>query len=218
MAPYYPVFLDLRGRVCVVIGGGEVAERKLQNLSECGAEVTVVSPVVTPGIRALAESGKLRWESREYTEGDLKGVFLAIAATDVASVNRAVAEEAAEEKVVLNVVDKPDLCTFIAPAIVRRGEVTVALSTSGTSPALARKLRESLEGSDLLQYADLAGTLSQARKKIKQLGVQVHPDRWQECISADLVDLVRLGESQQALDMLMGRLLDGGRQKSEASC
>ena len=217
MAPYYPVFLDLRGRACVVIGGGEVAERKLQNLLECGAEVTVVSPEITPGIRALAESGELRWESREYAEGDLKDVFLAIAATDVTSVNKAVAAEAAGEKVILNVADKPHLCTFIAPAIVRRGEVTVAFSTGGASPALARKLRESLEGSDLLEYAELAETLSQARKKIKRLGAEVHPDRWQESISADLVDLVKVGESQQALDTLMGRLLDGSRQGSGAS-
>ena len=199
------------------VGGGEVAERKLQNLLECGAEVTVVSPEITPGIRALSESGELHWESREYAEGDLKDVFLAIAATDVRSVNKAVAAEAAGEKVILNVADKPHLCTFIAPAIVRRGEVTVAFSTGGASPALARKLRESLEGSDLLEYAELAETLSQARKKMKRLGAEVHPDRWQECISADLVDLVKIGESQQALDTLMGRLLDGSRQGSGAS-
>ena len=217
MPPYYPAFLDLEGRSCVIIGGGEVAERKIQSLLECHARVTVVSPSATAGIRDMASRGELQWRDREYVEGDLKGAFLAIAATDDQGVNEDIVDEAFREGVVLNVVDNPSLCSFIAPSVVRRGEVTVAFSTGGASPALARKLRESLELSETLEYAHLAGILSSARTELKRLGVVVHRDRWQECISGDLVALVKSGESQQAFDRLMGKLLDGSREWAKTS-
>ena len=204
---YYPVYLDLRRRRCVIFGGGEVAERKIQNLLECQAEVIIISPTVTPGILERLERGELRWESRKYIEGDLTGIFLAIAATDQRAVNAAIADEAASEKVILNVVDDAPLCTFIAPSIVRRGDVTVALSTAGTSPALARKLRESLERSDILEYADLSGVLSSARRELKRMALDVPPDRWQECINGDLLTLVKAGKEKQALHELMRMLL-----------
>lgn len=216
MARYYPVFLDLKGKLCVVIGGGEVAERKVQTLLESGAVVTIISPQCTPSIQALADGGEIQLRLREYADGDLVGVFLAIAATNQVHVNRAIVAEAAREKVVLNVVDEPSLCTFIAPSIVNRGEVTVAVSTGGSSPALARKLREALEQSDLLDYSELAGTLSSARKEIRRLGREVHPDKWQESISNDLLDLVRAGESRQALDVLLSRLLNRSQEGSGA--
>ena len=209
MPHYYPVYLDVKGKRCVIIGGGEVAERKIPNLLESGASLTIISPEATDAIRELAGRGEVRWLPREYAEGDLKDVFLAIAATDQRAVNEAIADEAAREKVILNVVDNAPLCTFIAPSVVRRGEVTVALSTGGASPALARKMRESLENSDALGYADLAPVLSSARTELKRRGVAVDPDRWQVCISDDLVALVGAGESQRALDRLMCRLLDG---------
>ena len=212
MPQYYPVFLDLKGRACVIVGGGEIAERKIANLLECGAVITMVSPQVTPGIRAHAEAGDIRWEAREYADGDLKGAFLAIASTDDEDVNRAVHEEASREGIVLNVVDRTALCSFIAPAVVRRGEVTVALSTGGASPALARKLRETLEKSEVLEYASLAGVLSSARAEIKRLGVAVHPDRWQECIDGELLALVQGGRSDEALARLLHMLVDGREQ------
>jgi precorrin-2 dehydrogenase/sirohydrochlorin ferrochelatase len=211
MAPHYPVFLDLKDRRCVVVGGGDIAERKVAGLLECAARVNVISPRVTPDVRVHAERGELQWVAREYTEGDLKGAFLAIAATSDEAVNVAVAREASREGVVLNVVDKPALCTFIAPAVIRRGEVTVALSTGGASPALARKMRESLEKSEVLEYACLAGILSSARAEIKRLGVAVHPDRWQECIDGDLVAQVKAGGSEGALPKLIDRLMAGQR-------
>ncbi len=212
MPPYYPVFLDLKGRECVIVGGGEIAERKIAGLLECGAVITMVSPQVTPGIRAHADAGDIRWEARQYVDGDLKGAFLAIASTDDEDVNRAVHEEASREGIVLNVVDRTALCSFIAPAVVRRGEVTVALSTGGASPALARKLRETLEQSEVLEYASLAGILSSARAEIKRLGVAVHPDRWQECIDDELLALVQGGRSDEALARLLHMLVDGREQ------
>ena len=109
----------------------------------------------------------------------------------------------------LNVVDDPPLCTFIAPSVVRRGVVTLAVSTGGASPALARKLRESLEDNEVLDYADLAGVLSSARKELKRRRVEVHPDRWQESIDRELVTLVRADGFERALEVLLERLLDG---------
>ena len=122
MPQYYPVFLDLKDRLCVIVGGGEIAERKIAGLLECGASISMISPEVTPGIRARADAGDIRWEAREYADGDLKGAFLAIASTDDESVNRAVHDEASREGIVLNVVDRTALCSFIAPAVVRRGD------------------------------------------------------------------------------------------------
>jgi len=209
MAPYYPVFLDLKGKPCVIIGGGEVAERKIQYLLECQATLTIVSPDVTSGIKAKANSGEIVWLERKYIEGDLDGVVLAIAATDQRDVNKVIAEEASNKGVVLNVVDDAALCTFIAPAVVRRGEVTVALSTGGASPALARKLRESLEGNEVLEYAHLASVLSSAREELKRRRVTVHPDRWQECINGELLSMVKAGHEDQALGKLLEELLEG---------
>ena len=215
MPSYYPAFLELTDQPCVVIGGGEVAERKVQGLLECSARVTIISPEVTADIGRLALDGRLNWQARAYVSGDIKGAFLAIAATDQVEVNQAVAEEAGRERVLLNVVDVPQLCTFIAPSVVRRGEVTVAISTGGSSPALARKLREGLEQSELLRYADLAGLLSRARREIRLLGVEVHPDRWQGCIDGHLVALVQAGREDEALERLMSGLANSGKSQGK---
>lgn len=206
MTSYYPVFLNLKGKLCVVIGGGLVAERKIQGLLECGARVTLVSPQATEGLRERATRGEIVWIRRSHALGDLRGAFLAIAATDQALVNEAIAEEARQERVLLNVVDNPPLCTFIAPSVVKRGEVTVAISTGGASPALARKLREGLEQSPLWDYAELAPLLSRARKQVRAQGLEVSAERWQQCINGELVALVRAGKESQALAVLIGGL------------
>ena len=113
MPRYYPVFLNVESRPCVIIGGGEVAERKIESLLECGAHVNVISPEVTPGIEKMAQLGTIHWEKREYQQGDLEGGFLAIDATDDNTVNRNVSREAEKSRVLLNVVDVTHLCTFI---------------------------------------------------------------------------------------------------------
>ena len=191
MALYYPAFLDVKGRLCVVVGGGEVAERKIASLLECGARVRVVSPEATEAVQRSAEAGTLSWERREYLEGDLEGAFLAIAATDDRSVNSTIAQEAERKKVLLNVVDVTSLCSFVAPSVVRRGEVVLAISTGGLSPALARKLREELEKSTALEYADLATLLSEVRLELREEGARVAPDHWQACLNEEVLALYR---------------------------
>jgi precorrin-2 dehydrogenase/sirohydrochlorin ferrochelatase len=139
---YYPLFLDLRGKPCVVVGGGKVAERKAVSLLAAGARLTVVSPALTPRLREEKDKGRLRHVERAFRPGDLKGAFLVIAATDDEKVNRAVA---GRKDLLVNVVDRPEHCNFIVPSSVRRGPLTVAISTSGTSPAMARAIREDME-------------------------------------------------------------------------
>ena len=207
MPGYYPVFIDVRGRRCVVIGGGAIGEEKIHRLMECGANVAVISPTVTGGVQVIADAGGLEWSQREYRSGDLEGAFIAIAATDDSSTNTRIAEEANERNVLLNVVDVTHLCTFIAPSVARRGEVTIATSTGGASPALARKFREELSSSRLLEYADLAPLLSEARTELKRRNLSVSPDRWQTCIDEQLLDLVQAGKSAEAGDILMSNLL-----------
>jgi|GEM_PF-443956 precorrin-2 dehydrogenase/sirohydrochlorin ferrochelatase len=191
MAPYYPAFLDLKERSCVIIGGGQIAEGKIASLLECGAKIKMISPEVTSEVQGMADAGILRLEKRKYQEGDLEGAFLAIAAitTDDNLVNRTIAEEAEQRNVLLNVADVTHLCTFITPSVVNKGDVTVAISTSGLSPALARKLREELQGDPVLNYADMAPMLSEVRLELRKEGKVVLADHWQMCLNQELLAL-----------------------------
>ena len=208
MTSYYPVYLNLRGRRCVIIGGGTVAEGKIGRLLESGAEICVVSPDATPGIRQHATGGGVRWERRVYRHGDLEGAFIAIAATNLREVNRAIFEEAEERGVMLNAVDDPPNCSFIAPSIVQRGPVTLAISTGGVSPALARRLRESLQESDELAWADLSGVMATVRARVRQMGLlsTIHPQRWQCCITPHLLSMAQEGRESEAVESLLAGL------------
>ena len=208
MAPYYPAFLDVRDRLCVIIGGGQIAEGKIASLLECGAQIKMISPEVTAEVQGMADAGILRLEKREYREGDLEGVFVAIAATDDNSVNRQIAQEAAERNVLLNVVDVTHLCTFIAPSVVKKGEVTVAISTSGLSPALARKLRQELEVDPVLDYAYLAPMISEVRLELRKEGARVDPDHWQTCLNQEILAMYN-SDKMAAKKALKEALLQG---------
>jgi precorrin-2 dehydrogenase len=141
---YYPVFLRLSGERCVVIGGGEVAERKVDSLLAAGARVTVVAPALTPALAERLARGEINHLHRAYRDGDLDGARLAYAATDDEALHAELAAAAAAEGVPLNVVDRPQWCSFIVPAVLRRGELTVAVSTGGGSPALAGRVRDDI--------------------------------------------------------------------------
>ena len=209
MSRYYPVFIDVEGRTCVVIGGGNIGQEKVEKLVESGADVVVISPEVNALVRQRSESGEIAWVRRGYKVGDLEAAFIAIAATDDNGVNRQIAKEAKERNVLLNVVDVTHLCTFIAPSIATRGAVTVATSTGGASPALARTFREKLSTSRILEYADLAPLLSNARTELKRRGVKVNANHWQTQITEDLLDLVQADETERARQKLMDGLLAG---------
>ena len=207
MPTYYPVFLDLHGKRCLIIGGGALAESKIGKLLDAGAKITVVSPKINAGIKTALKQGNLEWLEREYQTGDLAGAFLGIAATNLRAVNQRIFQEAEELGILLNVVDEPSQCTFIAPSIVNRGPVTVAISTGGASPALARKLREALSESQVLEWADMAGVLSRARKQVKKQGAVIDPQRWQCCMTSDLLEMAQDGREEEALSTLLAKLL-----------
>lgn len=149
---YYPAFLNLSGKKCVVVGGGKVAERKISALVRAGASVRVISPELTSVLERFKSSGAINHVGRGYRKGDLKGAFLVIAATSSENVNRAVSGEA---PFLVNVVDVPELCNFIVPAVVKRGPLAVAVSTGGASPAMAAEIRRELElfyGNEIGRY------------------------------------------------------------------
>jgi len=138
--------MDLRDKQVLVVGGGPVAERKVESLVEAGAAVTVVSPHLTPALEELAESGAIRAFIRGFAPSDLDNALLVISATDIPTIQEHVASAARARRILINTVDSPEFCDFIVPAVVRRGDVIAAISTSGTSPALAAALRARLEG------------------------------------------------------------------------
>ena len=217
MPPYYPVFLDLRERRCVVIGGGPIGEEKVERLVDFGADVVVFSPSVTRKVRAMAEEGTLTWHRRRYRRGDLEGAFIAIVADNRdGALNEEASAEAVERNVPLNVNDVTHLCTWIAPSMVRNGDVIIAASTGGSSPALARKLREELAGTSrtgsrfrAIEYGDLAPLLSEVRSELLGRGIRPKPDHWQASITEDLMDMVRSGEVERARETLLSNLMTG---------
>jgi siroheme synthase-like protein len=207
MTTFYPIFLNLTGRRCVIIGGGQIAEGKASKLLDSDAKIVVISPDATQTIHSLAERGDVELVLRKYQSGDLEGAFLAIAATNDRVVNQEIFEEAETLGVLLNAVDDMPRCSFIAPSIVQRGPVTLAISTGGASPALARKLRETLSDSSDLDWADATGVLSKARQVIKDKQVALDPQRWQCCMTPELLSMVKSDREDEALELLLNGLM-----------
>jgi len=199
MTTGYPAILMLDGRLGVVIGGGAVGERKVRTLLDAGARVKLITPDATPRLKKLAQGEQIELIERPYERGDLKGAAVVIASTDERDVNQAIYEEAIEEGVPVNVVDDPPRCTFIAPSIVRRGDLMIAISTGGTNPAMAVRIRQKLEkefGPEYEAYFELIkrlkGTVEQAPTQ------QERADAWYRVVDSNVLDLVRAGKIDAA--------------------
>lgn len=164
----YPVSLRLEGQRCLVVGGGAVAERKVGTLMKCGAEVTVVSPQASAALNEAAAQGEIALCRRTFQTGDLEGVTLVVAATDDRDLNREVAGLCRKRGVLVNVVDAPELCTFLVPAQVNRGPVNISISTGGNSPLLSRRIREHLERELVPELGELAELLGELRKILQK--------------------------------------------------
>ena len=204
---YFPVFLNVRRKKCVVIGGGQVAFRKVRTLLDCGASVTVISPVLHPDLSELANKKSIQVIRRSYKSRDLKGAFIVIAATGTKQTNRKVAKEAGRVGALVNVVDDPEPSDFIVPSLLRRGDLTIAISTGGMSPALARKIRTRLEDSFGEEYALLVSLVEEVRSTLRRKGIRVNAERWQNALDLDfLAQLLRTGQKDKAKAVLMKKL------------
>ena len=163
---FYPAFIDLENRPVLVVGGGIIAERKVETLLEAGALVTVVSPQITEQLDAYGQSNRISVRQRGFIPSDVDGVSLVISATDDPTTQTEVASIAASKNVLVNTVDKPELCSFIVPAILRRGDITIAISTSGKSPSLAAELRARLDRVLTEEFARTANVLGAVRQEV----------------------------------------------------
>jgi precorrin-2 dehydrogenase / sirohydrochlorin ferrochelatase len=200
MTRCYPVALLLEGRPCLVVGGGRIAERKIASLRQAGASVRVVALEVSESVRRMADTGEIELHQRAFAVSDLDGVFLVIVATDNAYLNEHISAECRRRGQLVNVVDQPALCTFYVPATIERGPVSVSISTSGVGPALARHLRQLLEGVVGEEYGQLALLMGELRDEVK-VTFDRQPERaaaWKRLLNSEVLDLLRRGETEAA--------------------
>ncbi len=197
---YYPVYLDLRGRVCVVVGGGQVAERKSISLFDAGADVIIVSPDLTPALHELAGKGKVLHRKKNFDDSDVSSAFLAVAATDDPAVNESVARACRKADVLVNVATSPDAGTFIVPSLVERGDLLIAVSTCGDSPALARRVREDLERTYGPEYGIFLEKMALLRRRLlAEVGdEEVRRKVFQAVVDSDVLYLLKAGEVHEA--------------------
>ena len=201
--PHYPANLLLRGRRCLVVGGGRVAAQKVGGLLEAEAVVHVIAPEVDD---AIAAQPGVTVERRPYRDGDVTGHRLVIAASDDPEVNHAVAAAAEAADIWVNVADDPDHCTFTLPSKIRRGPVLVTFSTGGTSPALATWLRRRFEDEIGPEYAVLAALLAEARDELRARGESTEGRGWQKALDSGMLELVRQGNLLEAKERLQACL------------
>jgi precorrin-2 dehydrogenase/sirohydrochlorin ferrochelatase len=191
---YYPINLDVKERRCVVIGGGQVATRKVHNLLRCGAVVTVISPDATQSLQELARAGRIEWKAKPYESDDMgEEVFLVFGTTDNREVNSKVQEDARRIKALCNIADDPETCDFTLPAIVTQGDLTITISTSGKSPALSKRLRTELENHYGPEYAECLKIMGSLRERLLQSGhdPDTHAHLFRLALNKGLVEMIR---------------------------
>ena len=191
----YPVNLDLAGRRVLVVGGGEVAARKVSGLLRAGAVVTVVAP---DAVAEIAQDPDVRWHQREYRRGEVASYRLAITATDDPAVNRQVARDGEAANVLVNSADDPANCSFILPAVVRRGDLQLTVSTNGRSPAFASWARRRLEETFTDTHAQLLELLGEVREELRATNGTTESTDWEAAIDDELIDLVAAGQLTRA--------------------
>jgi precorrin-2 dehydrogenase/sirohydrochlorin ferrochelatase len=205
---YYPLFLDLSARPCLVVGGGTVAERKVETLLSAQGQVTVISPTLTPQLLVWAKDHLITVFQRSYRPGDLEGFALVFVATDDVALHKHIADEAREAGVLLNVADQPEFCSFIVPAIVSRGDLTLAVSTGGASPALASKIRQDLERHYGPEYGMTLRVLARVREWVAQSQLTAAERRrvFTTLVESPLVEYVRERQSEKVNALLQQTL------------
>jgi precorrin-2 dehydrogenase/sirohydrochlorin ferrochelatase len=206
----YPVNMDVHGVLCLIIGGGSVASRKVDSLLSCGAEIRVISPGVCARIAGLAKDGLLEWQQREYNKGDLAGAQLVFAATDSPEIQKQVVAEATAAAILVNVIDMPEACTFQVPASFRQGELLLTVATGGGSPALAARIRRDLEASYGPEYGLLVAMMADLRKEIVGSS-DSHADHkriFEKLLDSDILECFRQQQWDE-LSTLLQKILPG---------
>jgi siroheme synthase-like protein len=205
--PFYIACLKLKGRRCLVVGGGDIGLEKVEGLLACDADVTLIAPTAHPELESLAAEGSIAWERRAYAgAADLEGVFMAIACTDDTDVNIAVFDDAERRAMLVNIVDVPPLCNFILPAIVRTGPLAIAISTAGASPALAKRMKREISALFGEDYARLAVLLNDARGWAKST-LPTYQDRkefFENIVNGtpDPIELIRGGDERAVVEII----------------
>jgi len=208
---YYPINLDIRNRNCLVVGGGLVGTRKVKTLLDCQARVTVVSPESTDKLDRLAACGSILMKQRPYEPSDLNGMFLVIGATDDEVLNRRIHSDAERKNMLCNIADRPAACNFILPAIVNRGDLVLAISTSGKSPAFAKSLRKRLEsefGEEYRSFLLLMGAIRDRLLK-KNHEPEAHKPLFEKLIAGNLIGLIK-EEKTERINGLLEQVLGPG--------
>jgi precorrin-2 dehydrogenase/sirohydrochlorin ferrochelatase len=203
----YPVNLDVERRKCVVVGGGKVAEKKVLGLLECGADVSVISPHLVANLKELSDKRVIKYLKRAYKPGDLKGAYLVVASTNSHKVNRRVGEEARRLGILVNVVSAPSLSDFSVPAVLRRGEFMLTVSTSGKSPALSRRLRMELEDAFGDEYDAFTEILGRIRKRFRDISPENRKRIYTQVAMSSIPLLLRekrLKEAERELKRITG--------------
>jgi len=187
---YYPIFLDIRGKICVIVGGGEVAARKAERLLDCGAKVFIISPKLSPALAALKEKDVISHIAAEYAGDLIHGAALVIGATDDEKTNAQIFLDARSKGIPVNIVDDPQKCDFILPSVVQRGDLAITIGTGGKSPALARYLREELEAKYGEEYKIFLNILGNLRVKMEK-NAGVGKDWFESMLAAGILDSIK---------------------------
>jgi precorrin-2 dehydrogenase / sirohydrochlorin ferrochelatase len=208
---YYPIHLDIQNKNCLVVGGGGVGTRKVLTLLQCGASVTVVSPEISDRLQDLAESARLTLKPRPYRTEDLEGVFLVIGASDDETLNRRISSDAERRNTLCNIADQPEKCNFILPSILRRDDLVITISTSGRSPALAKKLRKKLERRFGPEYGEFLKLMGAIRSKLLSQAhePEAHKPLFEQLIDSNLIALIQQGQTKD-INALLAKILGDG--------
>jgi precorrin-2 dehydrogenase / sirohydrochlorin ferrochelatase len=205
---YYPVYLNIAGRSCLVVGGGSVGTRKVESLLLCGAAVTVISPQVSERLAELARQGQIVLKQRDYHDSDGDDAFLVVGATDNQVLNRQLHRKCEERGHLCNIVDQPELCSFVVPSVIRQGDLSIAVSTAGKSPALARHLRRQLQAMFGPEYGTFVDLMGAIRAKLQARGhaPERHKALFEQLIRSDLLQLIKQ-EDHRGINTVLNRIL-----------
>lgn len=205
---YYPVNLDIRGRRCLVVGGGGVGTRKVKGLLECEAAVILVSPEAAPMLSDLARQHRIEWKCRNYDSSDIAGMFLVIAASDNEALNHRIHSDARQANILCSIADQPENCDFTLPSVIRRGDLQITISTSGKSPAFSKYLRKKLEKQFGSEYGEFLTLMGNIRKKLlaETHAPETHKAIFESLIEKGLLNMIKSRDTE-TINRLLAEVL-----------